>query len=125
MPNIPGCGAKSELCTDKRIPSNDPPSFRELPTSTPLTEGSTQDVFPQVNLNPTLDEPNEFPVLAKDVTNKYPQRSNRGVLKKQYEPDPKAKTRYPISNYVSPHRLFESYAFSVNQLSTVSISSNV
>ena len=61
----------------------------------------------------------------EDVTNKYPQRSNRGVSKKQYEPDPKPKTKYPISNYISPHRLSESYAFSLNQLSTVSIPSNV
>ena len=33
----------------------------------------------------------------------------------------KAKTKYPISNHVSSHRLFESYAFTINQLSTVSI----
>ena len=50
---------------------------------------------------------------------------NRGVPKKQYEPDPEAKTKYPINNYVSSHRLTESYAFTVNQLSTVSIPSNV
>ncbi|XP_028100140.1 uncharacterized protein LOC114299566 [Camellia sinensis] len=55
----------------------------------------------------------------------YPQRSNKGVLKKQYEPDPKAKSKYPISNHVSSRRLSESCAFTVNQLSTVSIPSNV
>ena len=37
---------------------------------------------------------------------------------------PNKKTKYPISNYISTHRLLESYAFIVNQLSNVSISSN-
>ena len=50
---------------------------------------------------------------------------NKGVPKKQYEPNPEAKTEYPINNYVSSHRLTESYAFTVNKLSTVSIPSNV
>ena len=59
------------------------------------------------------------------MINRYPQRLNRGVPKKQYEPDPKNKTKYPISNYISTHRLSELCAFTVNQLSNVSIPSNV
>lgn len=35
------------------------------------------------------------------------------------------KAKYPIANYVSTYRLFKSYALTINQLSTVAISSNV
>ena len=56
---------------------------------------------------------------------RYPQRSNRGIPKRQYEPNPKSKIKYPISNYMSSHRLCESYALTVNQLSTISIPSSV
>lgn len=65
--------------------------------------------------------PPEFPNLPP----RYPQRSNKGIPKKQYEPELKANTKYPISNYVSNHRLSESCALTVNQLSNVSIPSSV
>ena len=102
--------------------------YLELPTPTPLTEESTKNVSPQspqVSLNPISNKINETPVLENNVINRYPQRLNRGVPKKQYEPDPKNKTKYPISNYISTHRLLELYAFTVNQLSNVFIPSNV
>uniref|UniRef100_A0A6N2MRA1 Integrase catalytic domain-containing protein n=1 Tax=Salix viminalis TaxID=40686 RepID=A0A6N2MRA1_SALVM len=117
-----------EDCTDQNDLSNDPPMSLELPTPTPLIKESTENVSPrspQVTLNPNPNEINEIPVLKNNVTNRYPQRLNRGVPKKQYEPDPKHKTKYPINNYISTHRLSESYAFTVNQLSNVSIPSNV
>ncbi|GJU66615.1 putative RNA-directed DNA polymerase [Tanacetum coccineum] len=56
---------------------------------------------------------------------RYLTRSNRGVLKKQYQPDLKAKAKYPIGNYVSHHRLASPHALVVEKLSTVSILSNV
>ena len=70
-------------------------------------------------------ESNETDVPIQNIAPRYPQRLNRGIPKKQYEPDFEAKTKYSINNYVSSHRLIESYAFTVNQLSTVSIPSNV
>ena len=76
-------------------------------------------------MNPVFGESNETHVPAENTAPRYQQRLNRGVKKKQYEPNPEAKTKYPINNYVSSHRLTESYAFTVNQLSTVSIPSNV
>ena len=79
----------------------------------------------QVTLNPIPNEITEIPILENNVTNRYPQRLNRGVPKKQHEPDPKHKTKYSISNYISTHKLLESYAFTVNQLFNVSIPSNV
>ena len=105
--------------------SEAPPIPSELPPSTPLTKESTQNVPPQVSMNPVFGESNETYVPAENTAPRYPQRLNRGVPKKQYEPDPEAKTKYPINNYVSSHRLTKSYAFTVNQLSTVSIPSNV
>ena len=35
------------------------------------------------------------------------------------------KAKYPINNFISIHRLSKSYAYTVNQLSTVSIPRNV
>ena len=89
------------------------------------SEESTKNVPPQVSMNPVFGESNETYVPAENTAPRYPQRLNRGVPKKQYEPDPEAKTKYSINNYVSSHRLTESYAFTVNQLSQVSIPSNV
>ena len=71
-------------------------------------------------MNLVFGESNETYVPAENKAPRYPQRLNRGVPKKQYEPDHEAKTKYQINNYVSAHRLTESYAFTVNQLSTVS-----
>ena len=79
--NLEGCTYQNDL-------SNDPPMSLELPTPTPLTEESTENVSPQspqVTLNPIPNEINEIPVLENNVTNRYPQRLNRGVSKKQYE----------------------------------------
>lgn len=58
----------------------------------PLTQGSTHNVLPRVNPHSILDESNNFPIIADDIVQTYQQRSNRGVPKKQYELDPKAKT---------------------------------
>jgi hypothetical protein len=56
---------------------------------------------------------------------KCSQRSNKGVPKKQYKTNRRVNVQYPINNYVSNHKLSESYALIVNQLSNVSITSNV
>lgn len=56
---------------------------------------------------------------------RYPIRSNRGKPKKQYQPELKAKGRYSISNYVSPHRLARSHALIVEELTTTTIPSDV
>ena len=55
----------------------------------------------------------EYPHQA---TPRYSQRSNNGVPKKQYEPDLKANVKYFINNYVSTHRLSDSYELTINQL---------
>ena len=117
-----------EIYIDRNNLRKDLPMSLELPTTTPLTEESTENVSPrspQVSLNLISNEINETLVLENNVINRYPQILNRGVPKKQYEPDPKNQTKYSISNYISTHRLSESNAFTINQLSNVSIPSNV
>ena len=122
-PPIPSELPPSTPLTEESTQNVPPPS--ELPPSTPLTSESTQNVPPQVCMNPVFGESNETYVPIENTAPRYPQRLNRGVPKKQYELDPKSKTKYLSNNYVSSHRLTESYAFIVNQLSTVSIHSNV
>ena len=97
----------------------------ELPMFVPLTKELTENVLPQVISNPLSNESNALPIFEESTDLRYPQRSNRGVPRKRYEPDLKANTKYPISNYISSHRLFESYALSVNQLSIIFIPSSV
>ncbi|RVW42232.1 Retrovirus-related Pol polyprotein from transposon RE1 [Vitis vinifera] len=52
---------------------------------------------------------------------RLPHRHNRGIPKPTYEPELSTKVKYPMSNYVSNHRLSESNKSFVNQLSTVAI----
>lgn len=54
-----------------------------------------------------------------------PPRTTKGISRQQYDPDPKAKVKYPIANHVSLHRLSPLCASFVCQLSTLSIPSNV
>jgi hypothetical protein len=64
-------------------------------------------------------------VSLESLVPRYSQRSNKGIPKKQYEPDLRVTVKYPINNYVSTHRLSESYALTLNQLSNVSIPSSM
>ncbi|RVW58707.1 Retrovirus-related Pol polyprotein from transposon RE1 [Vitis vinifera] len=56
---------------------------------------------------------------------RLPHRHNRGIPKPTYEPELSTKVKYPMSNYVSNHRLSESNKSFVNQLSTVAIPNSV
>ncbi|WJZ94353.1 hypothetical protein VitviT2T_013224 [Vitis vinifera] len=56
---------------------------------------------------------------------RLPHRRNRGIPKPTYEPELSTKVKYPMSNYVSNHCLFESNKSFVNQLSTVAIPNSV
>ncbi|PRQ42655.1 putative RNA-directed DNA polymerase [Rosa chinensis] len=98
----------------------------ELPPSTPMHEDTSRETHPQVNPCQEVDlhnpiESNHSSTPRRPVEPRYPQRSNKGIPRKQYEPDLRTKAKYPIANHVSTHRLSESYALTVNQLSTVAI----
>ena len=56
---------------------------------------------------------------------RLPHRHNRGIPKPTYEPELSTKVKYPMSNYVSNHRLSELNKSFVNQLSTVVIPNSV
>ena len=95
-----------------------------------------------VSLDPTLDNTNldetnhEIDPCLHETTNtpniesitvqyNLSPRSNRGQPPTKYEPDLQAKVKYPISKYVSSHRLSQSYASFVSQLSSIYIPSNI
>ncbi|RVX19140.1 Retrovirus-related Pol polyprotein from transposon RE1 [Vitis vinifera] len=80
--------------------------FTEIPNQSSFVEGV-------LNL-----EPDPF-------MKRLPHRHNRGIPKPTYEPELSTKVKYPMSNYVSTHRLSKSNKSFVNQLSTVSIPNNV
>ncbi|KAM0955710.1 hypothetical protein ACFX2A_024564 [Malus domestica] len=63
------------------------------------------------------------PELSQIESTNYqlPPRKSRGIPKQLYDPDPRAKVKYPIANHVSLHKLSTSCDAFVNQLSTVSI----
>ncbi|PRQ41827.1 putative RNA-directed DNA polymerase [Rosa chinensis] len=91
-----------------------------------MHEDTSRETHPQVNPcqevvlhNPI--ESNHSSTPRRPVEPRYPQRSNKGIPRKQYEPDLRTKAKYPIANHVTTHRLSESYALTVNQLSTVAI----
>ena len=95
-----------------------------------------------VSLDPTLDNTNldetnhEIDHCLRETTNtpntestivqyNLPPCSNRGQPPAKYEPDLQAKVKYPISKYVSYHKVSKSYASFVSQLSSISIPSNI
>jgi len=64
--------------------------------------------------------------LSSDIAHHaLPPRSTRGIPPVKYEPDPKAKVKYPISNYISSHKWSASYASYVCKLSSISIPSTL
>ncbi|RVX07565.1 Retrovirus-related Pol polyprotein from transposon RE1 [Vitis vinifera] len=80
--------------------------FIEIPNQSSSVEGV-------LNLEPDL------------FMKRLPHRHNRGIPKPTYELELSTKVKYPMSNYVSNHRLSESNKSFVNQLSTVAIPNSV
>ena len=72
-----------------------------------------------------LPSPLTHDLASSNLELRYPIKINRGIPKRLYDPDLCAKTKYPINNYISSHRLSRSHAFTINQLSSVSIPTNV
>ncbi|KAL5553717.1 hypothetical protein UlMin_041118 [Ulmus minor] len=93
-------------------------------TSTdPLSQSSPENPL-EVHSNPTLVDDN---INLESQSSQYhlPPRFNRGIPPIRYEPDPKTKVRYPISDHMSSQKLSKSYASYVLQLSSVSIPSKM
>ena len=113
--------------------SNDHPEIEEvieegrnstIEPSPPSEQFGSKDVFTEIpNQSSSVEsvlnlEPDPF-------IKRLPHHHNRGILKPTYEPELSTKVKYPMSNYVSNHRLSESNKLFVNQLSTVAILNSV
>ena len=95
---------------------------------------------PFEHFSPQIDTPNQslvedapkssqiespLELIPDPLKRQTPFRSNKGIPKSTYEPDLTSKAKYPMSHYVSNHRLSESNRSFVNQLSSVSIPNNM
>ena len=83
---------------------------------------------PSESLAPqATDTPNQSPaedghvVVSEPPRKQLPPRQTKGIPKPTYELEISSKVKYPMSHYVSNHRLSESNKSFVNQLSIVSI----
>ncbi|KAM1530007.1 hypothetical protein ACFX1Z_019154 [Malus domestica] len=96
-----------------------------LPSSTVPHDQSAPEHNQQVT-----DQSNSIEIVPEssqiESTNyQLPPRKSRGIPKLLYDPEPRAKVKYPIAIHVSLHRLSTSCEVFVNQLSIVSIPCSV
>ena len=106
-------------------PSLPSPDLPHLPSLSPSQDSTPQSVPDANESSDVHSEVNSFPLNSPTTEPRYPLRINRGIPKKQYDPDIHTKAKYPINNFISTHHLSESYVYTINQLSTISILSNV
>ncbi|KAH9675580.1 retrovirus-related pol polyprotein from transposon RE1 [Citrus sinensis] len=105
-----GDDSQAEICED---------TFGEHNNSdTTAIENESHEEIP--NQSSAEDVPTTSPIRRI-----LPQCQNRGIPKPTYEPDFSSRVKYPMSHFVSNHRLSESNQSFVNQLSVVSIPNSV
>ena len=88
----------------------------------PPSESLSPQATDTLNQSPTKDG---LAVMSEPLRKQLPPRQTRGIPKPTYEPELSSKVKYPMSHYVSNHRLSESNKSFVNQLSIVSIPNSV
>nr|CAN61235.1 hypothetical protein VITISV_003186 [Vitis vinifera] len=110
-------GATDHMIFDSRQVSLLRPFSQKIVST---ANGNTTPVIGEGSLTLT-DTLNLDSVLVYPFMKRLPHRHNRGIPKPTYEPELSTKVKYPISNYVSNHRLSESNKSFVNQLSIVAI----
>ncbi|CAL8998283.1 unnamed protein product [Prunus brigantina] len=93
--------------------------------TTPETMHESLDDRSRLVLSPTTQSPDDPSNEIHLQPYQLPVRKNRGIPKIQYEADPKAKVKYPISNHVSTHRLSAPHAMLIKQLDSLSTPSSV
>jgi hypothetical protein len=94
-----------------------------LPPSAPVNSSPESLPIPTLQVQP--NNSSEICLPSDIAHHALPPRSTRGIPPVKYEPDPKAKVKYPISNYISSHKLSASYASYVCKLSSISIPSTL
>ncbi|KAL6316701.1 hypothetical protein AAG906_019632 [Vitis piasezkii] len=92
--------------------------------SPPSEQFESKDVFTEIP-NQSSSVKGVLNLEPDPFMKRLPHRHNRGIPKPTYKPELSTKVKYPMSNYVFNHRLFESNKSFVNQLSTVSIPNSV
>ena len=86
----------------------------------------SKSLAPQVIDTPNQSLAEDGPaIVSKPPSKQLSPRQTRGIPKPTYEPKLSSKVKYPISHYLSNHRLSESNRSFVNQLSTLSIPNSV
>ena len=111
--NLDGSGEdnKAEFSHIKVVDETGPESIQEAESLSDTTNQSFVEDVPETVLDTSI--------------RRNPPRRNKGIPKPTYEPDLTSKAKYPMSHYVSNHRLSESNKSFVNQLSIVSIPNSV
>ena len=106
--------------------TNVPQAIREDLDNEVVDQPSSESLVPQATDTPNQSPAEDGPVVVSEPLRKQlPPRQTRGIPKPTYEPELSSKVKYPMSHYVSNHRLSESNKSFVNQLSTVSIPNSV
>lgn len=118
-------------------PENLPETLPGLPDNFPkfTQPAAPTDTAPQVPASPTqvlvnqlfspIESTSDSHVRLEPLFKVLPDRATRGVPKVQYDPVLKSIAKYPMSNFLSYHRLSKAYASFVDQLSVVPIPNNV
>lgn len=102
--------------SDPSEPVNEPhPSEPDPNTSQGMFFNENSNVYGEV----VGEQEHETPA------SRYPVRRNRGVPRKQYQPDLTSKSRYPINNFVSTAKLADTQRCMVEELSSVVIPKNI
>ena len=76
-------------------------------TIEPSEQFGSEDAFTEI-LNQSSSVEDVLNLEPDPFMKLLPHRHNRGIPKPTYEPELSTKVKYPMSNYVSNHRLFES-----------------
>nr|KYP36170.1 Retrovirus-related Pol polyprotein from transposon TNT 1-94 [Cajanus cajan] len=120
--NLPG----TDLVNASHPPQNETPSLPYIPESHVMDSSETHlEPTTEVTSVPVVNSSTPTSSNTHNIQIRRSERQNKGIPKPVYEPDPRVKVKYPISSYVSSHRLSESYALTVDQLSIVSIPNSV
>ena len=91
-----------------------------------LYQPPSESIAPQATDTPNRSPAEDGPVVVSEPPRKQlPLCQTRGIPKPTYEPKLPSKVNYPMTHYVSNHRLSESNMSFVNQLFTVSIPNSV
>ena len=92
--------------------------------SPPSEQFGSEDIFTEI-LNQSSSVEGVLNLEPDPFMKRLPHHHNRGIPKPTYELELSTKVKYPMSNYVSNHRLSESNKSFVNQLSTMAIPNSV